>query len=216
MRAANADWSEMWVWRASTRRAETARMAILTADHLFITGDLDRRRIADLHDAARLGSERIQAVLEEGPADEGSVELDRADITSVVWHRTTRTIDIGRDRDDPLRLTCAELESTEEIGRGLQRALAPSLLPISEPIPRAKMIRFELFRGKGRNPLTVFAGATLIAVACLTISLYWLALLAAAVAAVALVAVASVIRDADHSVPFYRVDVPHRVEQPSD
>jgi len=216
MSASNPDWSEMWVWRASGRRAETARMAILTPDDLFITGPLDRRRIANLHEAAHLGSDHIQSVLEANGTAGEAIQIERSTIESVRWHRTIRTIDIERVDADPVHLHCAESESTEEIGRGLQRALAPKRLPASSPVERRKMITFELLQGRGRASLIVLAVSLVIMIAGFALGLFWIGMLALAVAAVALVGVASVVRDADHSVPYYVIELDHDNETVDD
>lgn len=207
MSASNPDWSEMWVWRASARRGESARMAILTPEHLFVTGPLDRRRIANLHEAAHLGSDHIQSVLDATGSGDDAERIGRSQITSVRWHRTIRTIDIERDGDEPVHLHCAESESTEEIGRGLQRALAPKRLPASAPVERRKMVAFELLQGRGRLSLLVLAASLVVMIVGFAVGWFWVGMVALAVAAVALVGVASVVRDADHSVPYYVIDL---------
>ncbi|MDH3705749.1 MAG: hypothetical protein OES57_06750 [Acidimicrobiia bacterium] len=207
MSASNPDWSEMWVWRASARRAESARMAILTADHLFVTGPLDRRRIANLHEAAHLGSDHIRSVLESSGSADETVVIEREAITAVRWHRTIRTIDIEREGGEPVHLHSTESESTEEIGRGLQRALAPKRLPTSSPVERRKVVAFELLQGRGRLSLLVLGVSLVVMIVGFALGLFWLGVVALAVAAVALVGVASVVRDADHSVPYYGIEL---------
>ena len=58
----------------------------------------------------------------------------RRTISAVSWHRTIQVIEIERDGLEPIRLPCAESESSEEIGRGLQKALAPAHHPESVPV----------------------------------------------------------------------------------
>lgn len=181
-------------------------MAILTAEHLYLTAAFDRRKIADLHEAVRLGSERVDRVLAEGDGTDDTVKIARSEISTVGWHRTTRTIEIGKRAGGTVELVCAESESTEEIGRGLQRSLSPTAMPTSEPIERSVLVRYELRRGKGRFPLAVSAIGLVIAIVAFFFNV-WIGLLFLAVAAVALVAVGSIVRDADHSVPVYMVTV---------
>ena len=205
----DGEWPALWVWRAPGRNADSARMAILTADQLFLTGGLSRRDIAEIHAVTRLGTEQIREMVMDGDADHQGEAIGRADITDVLWNRTTHMVEIGHD-GVTTRLRCAESASAEELGRGLHREIAPSVMPESVELKRSSVVVFELTRGRGRVSLTVAAVAAVVAVAALIVAMGAIAAIAAAVCAVALVVVVSVVRDTDHRVPCYRVVVPAR------
>ena len=137
----------------------------MTFDNLGAIAD-GQQAISDLQQQLVKDDQSIPEIRNQDPDDlalqatataDDSLKLPRRTISAVSWHRTTQVIEIERDGLEPIRLPCAESESSEEIGRGLQKALAPAHHPESVPVTRAEMVRFEMTKGKGRVPLLVAA-----------------------------------------------------------